>query len=633
MTLYRQIMTLLVIFMLIIVASVFYINFKATAKSLNDRLTMLFDTNTLLLKSALDNDKLLEKKINEALQNAYCNEISFYDKNDKLVYKSTYISPNTPAPNWFLSFMQNIGFNKLIKSDFLYNTDNGYFKYAANHDFVYIQLYKAFKNSILALVIVCILSALIFYFVLRSILKPLKNIQYQAQAILANEFKLQEELPTTIDIKEVVMAMNKVVKQAKELFEKESETFAKYQNLVYKDTESGLHNRKYLLVKLEEYLKDETYSFGVCNLISVDNASKIKQILGYEKYLSIVSSISKVLVKSKLGDDIVLCRLNELEFIYLSPREEASFIKEITNETLYAINDILQNFNVKENINSAIVAYDSSFTPSFLLSCLDNTMLMAKNEGSMCIKIYEDESKVPSRHDHKDIILESIKNDKFGFDAGHIVGENEHYELYLRLVNDDGHYQKANYFIPMVGEFGIGDKLDKYVLNLIAKLLKDEKIPQVDFAINIGKGLINYDNFNKLEDLLKSIKNAKYQKIYIEISDHFDIDMIILEYFVKLLRKYDFGFGIDYFMFEEKSIEKINILKPDYVKAKGGYLKDLLGGEHKMLFQRAFDIVINSKDVKVIATCIENQELKIILENLGIKSFQGSFISENIRIV
>lgn len=633
MTLYRQIMTLLVLFMLIIVMGVSYINFKATAKSLNDRLGMLFDTNTILLKSSLGNQDELKKSIDEALKSAYCNEIAFYEANNKLVYSATYISPNTPAPSWFLNLMNNIGFTKIIQSKYIKQVENGYFEYTANHDFAYTQLYKAFKNSLVVLVVVCFAGALIFYILLKNILKPLKIIQAQAKAILSNEFKLQEELPTTLDIREVVMAMNKVIKQSKELFEKESETFLKYQALIYKDTESGLYNRKYFMIKLEEYLKDEMYSYGVCNLISIDNPNKIKQILGYEKYLSIVDGVSKILLKNKLGDNIVLCRLNDLEFVYISPREQASFIKEITTETLQSIYNLLENFNIKENVNSAIVPYNNSFDASFLLSCLDNTLLIARNESNLCIKIYENSCEILSRNDYKEIILSSIKNHKFGFDAGYVGGEHEHYEMFLRLIGKDGNYQQASYFIPMVSEFGIDAKLDSYVLKYITQLLKENKIPQVNIALNLSKGLINYENLEELENHLKAIKTVSYQKIYFEISDHFNIDMIILEKFVELLRKYDFGFGIDYFMFEESSIKKIEILKPDYVKTRGGYLKELLNGENKILFKKAFDVMTGSKDVKVIATCIENQDLKITLENLGIKAFQGNFISKNIRIV
>ena len=632
MTLYRQIMTLLVLFMFIVVGSVFYINFKATAKSLNDRLGMLFETNTLLLQGVLHDENLLKKKVDEALQSVYCNEISFYDRSNKLVYTSKYVSPNPPTPTWFLNFMSNIGFNKLVKSEFIYYVNDGYFKYEANHNFVYTQLHKAFKNSLVALLVVFAVSAFVFYVLLKSILKPLKNIQEQAKAILSNEFKLQENLPMTVDIREVVMAMNKVVGQTKELFERESETFLKYQTLIYKDSESGLYNRRYFSVKMEEYLKDEVYSFGVCNLISISNPNKIKQMIGYEKYLSIVESISNLLTKDKLGDNTIVCRINDLEFIYINPREQASFIKEITEETLITIKNILQNFNVKERVNCAIVQYDNSFDMRFLLSCLDNTLMMARSESDLCMKVYEDDCKVLSRQEYKELILRSIEQNKFGFDARRIVGENEHCELVLRLIDESGCHQ-AGYFTLMASEFGIDDKLDAYVLEFLAKLLVEKKIPQMDLSVSIGKGLINYENFDILENALKLIKNSRYQKVYIEISDSFNVDMIILEKFVELLKRHGFGFGIDYFMFEESSIEKIDVLKPDYVKTKGGYLKELLNGENKMLFKRAFDVVINSKDVKVIATFVENQDLKITLEELGIRSFQGSFVSENIRIV
>jgi EAL domain-containing protein (putative c-di-GMP-specific phosphodiesterase class I) len=69
------------------------------------------------------------------------------------------------------------------------------------------------------------------------------------------------------------------------------------------------------------------------------------------------------------------------------------------------------------------------------------------------------------------------------------------------------------------------------------------------------------------------------------------------------------------------------MIKPEYLKIDATYLQDMLTGEQGQK-NNALQTLIESLDIKIIATNIENKEVKEALESAGIKYFQGSFLAQ-----
>lgn len=54
-------------------------------------------------------------------------------------------------------------------------------------------------------------------------------------------------MPFTTEFRSATVAMNAMVSKVKDIFERENETLVKYQELLYKDAETKLYNRRYLV--------------------------------------------------------------------------------------------------------------------------------------------------------------------------------------------------------------------------------------------------------------------------------------------------------------------------------------------------------------------------------------------------
>ena len=78
-------------------------------------------------------------------------------------------------------------------------------------------------------------------------------------------------------------------------------------------------------------------------------------------------------------------------------------------------------------------------------------------------------------------------------------------------------------------------------------------------------------------------------------------------------------------------MDRLKEISPDYVKIQAGNLIDFFGGsasEQKI----SFDAMMRSKNIKIIAMGVENEEQKQKLEEMNIDSMQGNFIHDTKNI-
>ena len=86
---------------------------------------------------------------------------------------------------------------------------------------------------------VCVLSAI----ALGIILRPLVRVERQANAICNKEFIVQDTLPGSRELRSVVLAMNRMATQLKEIFDSQLNLIQQLQKKSLRDSVTGLSNR------------------------------------------------------------------------------------------------------------------------------------------------------------------------------------------------------------------------------------------------------------------------------------------------------------------------------------------------------------------------------------------------------
>ena len=638
MTLLKQIMLAIISFMLLIFVAVGILNFS----TINNYIVSQLGTNAKhtanslgLAIASVTNPKDLsgaQTMINSVFDSGYYSMIKLTGLEGETLIESSQPLVVNSVPKWFVNNVKleapvaqseiMIGWNKF-----------GTLHVQSNTGIAYYELYNIVQSVFYVLLAMSITALLISYLGVKAIFIPLKKVQKQAEAILQNSFILQEKIPFTVDVRQIVLAMNVMITRVKDVFEQSAKTLSKYEELLYKDEQTVLFNRRYLQNNFKEYISSEEYSSGAASMITCKDLRDLKQEIGFNGQQKLIKSIASIISQNALG--MLRARLNEDDFIIVSPNLTTQNVKNLTDKILLTIKEEFIKFNVdmdKHPVFAAIVPYGPKTPLKDVLTTADITLARAKEGKNFASLIYKsDKEIVLGKEQYKELIETSLKNGMFKF-AGQKVesdfAELVHRELYIRLVDSEGRWQIASYFMPMVNEIKMTVEIDLYVLNKFADMLRGGMLEKMQYAINLGKDILSSaQHFNEFENALKKIKQYASAKIYIEIPNKDDIDTAVLVGFHQRLRSLGFGFGLDHFGFDAKSIERLSAVNPDYVKIPAANLIDFLGGEASE--QRSwFEAMMMSRGVKIIATGVENDEQKQNLQNLQINSMQGILISE-----
>lgn len=644
MTLFKQIMLAVIAFGIVIFMAVGYLNFKSLNNYINDQLgeNARHTANSLglALKPIIDPDdmSMAETMINSMFDSGRYQLIKLEDVDGKILIESSQPTQAMGVPEWFFKFAKFEA--PIVQSEIMTGwTKFGTLYVQGSTALAYNELYSNIKNIFEFLLAMIAVSLVVSYFGLKAIFKPLLKVQNQAEAILDNKFLIQEKIPFTTDLRQMVLAMNSMVKKVEDIFEREAATLNKYQELLYKDGMSGAYNRRFFQTKFSEYLASEEYSRGAIVLISFKELVNLKKILGFEKWQSFIIKIAQIL-KSCVDEskfNAVIARLNDNDFALLMPSVDPQSVTGLTEKIMDEMKKTYQHFAINENeypANAAIVDYEPKSQIGTLLTTADVTLANARLEGNFTYKIFKDSTNalIMGKEKYRDLISKSMQNDMFKFASQKVASSDdkfEQYELYLRLVDDEGKWQMASYFMPMVNELDLGAALDLHILNRIAQILPSKILPDGSLAINLGKEILNSDeNFYKLEAVLKKISALSKFKNYIEIPNKDDISLQSVIKLTNKLKEFGFGFGFDHFGLDAKSIERLKELNPDYVKIQAANIIDFFSENGSAQTRQSLEVIMNSKDIKLVAIGVENEEQKKKLLELGIMNMQGIYIDE-----
>lgn len=625
MTLFKQILLGSIIFILVIIAIVGVKNYQTTSDFINEQLSANAKHTATSLGLAIAtqeeiNKDSVELMINSIFDSGYYQEIKFVDAKDNVVYEKNQEKVFFGVSDLFVKL---VNINTPIESFEIRQWSKiGTLYVQISPAFAYEQLYNTLKGLFVNLLIICVVSMILIYFSLKAILAPLNKVRKQAEAILEHEFIIQHKLPFTQEVRKMVMAMNSMVGKVKDIFEKESETLDKYNDLLYKDERTKLFNRRYFINKFESIKSREEYSNGYCFLLSIKETYNLKKILGFNKSIEFLEKLSDILRQNdKAYDGECVFAINENDFIILG--ENSLAFEENCKLILEKIKELFKEFNIQDNsfvISSALTSYEGKKLNE-VLSELDLLLLKDKTNYSLN-KANNTDNIILGKEQFKAFIYNAMNNNDFCFASQEVLDNDNnvyHKELYLRLKYKN-ELKNASYFMPIVNELNLSKELDIYVLS---KALGEEF--ETGISINISNDLIKEENYSKLEKIFKAKKN---NKVFLELAMSKELNIRDLIAFSRFCKIYDITLGLDHFTLNKENLSILNELNIAYIKVQARTLLDLLEDVNASGAKNALEIILNSKGVKIIAIGIENEETYKKIKELNINLVQGNYTSK-----
>jgi len=633
MTLFKQ-MALVVSFIIIIMLSgVMYINYESAKK---DMITSLYETTvnnistlTNKLGDAGQDYVLLTTIIDSEFDSGYYKLIAFTSNDGLFSYKQEDKESAEGVPAWFIEYT-HIDIESITADVSSGWSISGELEITGDTAIVYKALYKMFIKLLYLFIIFVVISLLLLSIMLHFVLKPLKLVQKQAEAILNNKFVIQENEPYTTEFREVVKGMNAMVRKVEDIFSKANEAAQRNRELLYNDPVTKLFNRRYLMLKLPDLIKLENKTEGGTILfIALSSVELISKAIGNRDTDEILMKVGERLkVISKKFEDSVIARVNSTEFMLILPDCEAHEASEIANKINTKFDKTVQEYKLDSDsifINIGLYRYKPSVSIADLLTRADSALSNAKADETANTYLYEekDDENAMGKEQWRNIIEESISHNHFSlrfYPTLNVKSKNIEHKVMTFTIEDnsDKRYFYGDFIAPAIN-LGLVSKM--YIVALKKLItMQHKELNGTLCSIRLSNEFIkDAGAYSELSSLFrKHAKTLKF-KLFFEVSDSFAINNTQkVKSFIELFSQYGFGFGINSFTGESNDYAYLKELNPAFIKADTPFLLD-----QSQDSMSALQVITDSLGVDIVASAVNTSQELEKLTVLHINIVQG----------
>jgi len=639
MTLFKQVALAVSTIIIIMLAAVMYINYEAAKKDMIESLYQTTVNNISTLTSKLaeagDEPAMIETTIDSEFDSGYYKLIEYKSKDGEFSYKQADKDPIENVPQWFVDYT-TIDLKPVTADVSSGWSVTAEVKVAGDTAIIYTALYQMFIKLLYLFGVFVTIALIVLSVLLHFVLKPLKEIQHQAEAIIKNEFVIQEKVPYTTEFKEVVKGMNTMVKKVQDIFEKGNEAAKRNRELLYNDPVTKLFNRRYLMLKLPDLIKLENKTNGgTIMFVALNGAEIINQKLGRrdadELFLKFASLLKEC---SNSFEETLIARVNGTEFTLVIPDSEIRDTLDISKEISISFNDLLSKNNIDFHdvyINMGIYKYNPNISIAELLTRADNALSNAKADTKNDTYVYEekDEDHAMGKEQWRNIIEDSIKNNYFSLRFWSTMDTQtkkiKHKVMTFTIdAGEDKRYFYGDFIAPAIN-LGLVSQI--YIVALKDLITsKHSEIAETICSVRLSNEFIkDSKSFTLLSELLEEYSKNLDFKLYFEVSDSFASNNIaLMKSFTELFKKHHFGFGINSFTGESSDFAYLKELSPSFIKADISFLLD-----QSQDSMSAIQVVTDSLGIDIIATFVKTQDELKELKQKHITIVQGP-ITDNL---
>jgi diguanylate cyclase (GGDEF)-like protein len=639
MSLFKQIQAFVMVLLLTMLAIVIKIDFD-NARELAVRQLFTNSKNTanilaLLLGSQAPDEGLMQTSINAMFDGGYYWDIRLIRQDGSVVHERHDAAVVIRAPRLFQAYV-DLGRTTAEAQVLAGWTLFGSIRVTGNPAPYYNQLWVTFQQLLVLFVLLGSGAVAISHVLLRYLFKSLERIKQQAEAVSNNEFLVNDDIPRAPELRKVVLAMNAMVEKVQTIYQRQLENLKQYEESQFKDPDTGLYNRRYLIKRLRHCLENDTgLANGLVVILGITGLDDIHVSKGHPVIHRFCRDMATILQDNIVGQaDAIAVRLPQQEFALVLPgseeKEGAELVRTIIRgfEVLIAQTDILEK---TAQVYAGIAGYRYGDDPGRVLSKADYALSVAKSgiAGSVELFRQENDHVVLGKFEWRTMIEAALEEQRFLLTAQPVLSEagEVHREVFLILEDSDGLHLRAGRFMPMVMALGMASRLDRYVIEQAVHLAKNDN--RKVLAVNVTSDLL-HDQIGLLwlKRMLKECSRQVSRQLVFEIHENTLIHQtaVCLD-FVEMLAGRGFGYGLDRYTMNAEALGLVKDMKPHYIKIERYYLQDEENASHTDIALNSLITIADSLDIRLVATKVETEQQRKRLLAKHITCFQGQGIA------
>jgi diguanylate cyclase (GGDEF)-like protein len=642
MTLLRQLILVIVTLFTLLFVGTFALSVSNTQQYLSEQLrTIAQDTATslgLTLSPHFAKQDLIvvESMVSAVFDSGYYREVIIRDMEGKPIVERTASVSFEGVPDWFVKMvpLQTPSGESLIMAGW---QQAGVISVAANPGQAYTRLWKNVVAAFFWFLACSIFTFGLGVVALQFVLRPLRSVEDQAKAICDREYPVQKKVPWTLELRSVVAAMNRMTMKVKDMFQEQADAMERVRAENFVDPVTGLGNRKYFDMQLRHLMAEtEKFETGALVILEIKDLKRINDELGYVKTDAFIAEVGKLITEqcNKLeGVETFATHIAGADFaVVLSDVSEAE-AEQFTDQLMQTL-PRLHDKGIIDTVDIAHAGIAHYRNQNFgeLMSEADTALRAAQSKGVnswVLNRVAADAGRYSYSATQWGVILNKIIDNRkillFRQPIVRCTAERpvEHYEILMRVLDEDNSVIPAGIFIPVAKRLGVIQALDKLVVSeVMARLAKGGD--GVPVAVNLFPNSILDPAFNDWLVAELGRQPAVARQMILEVSEYGAVeDVSRLKSWVDRIRTTGAKTSIDHFGKGFSSFGYLCDTRIDYLKIDGSFISGIQENRDHRFFVESVIKIAHSLDIKVAAETVENDTEIEALTKLGMDAMMG----------
>ncbi|GLQ76191.1 bifunctional diguanylate cyclase/phosphodiesterase [Vibrio penaeicida] len=636
MTLYRQLVAWMLAVFLLLITSVFAIEFNTTRNFLEQaqrsEVNNTINTVGLALAPYLENqDEVAVESVINALfdGSSYSAVRLIFLSNDKEIVR-TYPIKNHDIPDWFtnLDLFRTIHDRRVVTSGWLQLAEVEIISHPGD---AYFQLWQALTSLVTLFTGIFIIGAVVISAVVRRALTPLTLIIQKMKEVANNHFGEPLERPRTRDLIAVVDGINAMSAQVEKSFKAQAREAQQLRERAYMDPVSHLGNRSFFIGQLNTWLSESAVG-GVAIL----QAAFIKEAYddeGYEIGDNLVKELADLLKATTSSPDVTIARINTAEFGFILPNLEESELRMVSESIMNYTQDIRPDptGTAPSSAYLGVVYNEKRKNTTEILSLVDNALSNAHAHPEKSYDLVTDKQNqvLLGKQQWRTLVEEAISNQWVEFKlqtANTTTGATYHREVFS-AIEKNGERFTANQYLFALEQLNAGHIFDQYVIVAMLDKLRSREVTDT-LAINLTISSVTEPSFIRWLTQTLTKNGALAKKLHFEIPESCFINhQHHTALICHAIRSAGADFGVDNYGRHFHSLEYINEFRPAYVKLDYLYTHQIDDEKQKYTLT-SISRTAHNLGIKTIASRVETQAQLDFLSEHFIEAFQGFIVDK-----
>ncbi|SFC99124.1 sensor domain-containing protein [Pseudoalteromonas denitrificans] len=376
---------------------------------------------------------------------------------------------------------------------------------------------------------------------------------------------------------------------------------------------------------------------GAVIFIDLDRFKPINDIAGHAAGDEVLKRVA-IIFLSHIRERDIVARIGGDEFAILladCPLQMAEKIAESMRKAIDEMVFIYDDNSFKIGMSAGISCINKENDRlSNIINSADNACQIAKNNGRNQIHVASVNAQEYQQHKQQVAwlpkITKALQQNQFRLFIQEIssLKENQtvkHFEILIRLLNEDGTYTAPGIFIPPAERYDLMPQIDRWVIECA--------FTQIDknlcYSINLSGLSTSDSSLASYIESLQKIYQIKAANITFEITETAAIQNIDnCLYLINKLKSKGFQFSLDDFGSGLSSFSYLKNLNIDFLKIDGSFVKEIVNDPASYAMVKSINEVGHAMNLKTIAEFVENKEIYLKLKEIGVDYAQGYFIDK-----